>query len=117
MHIRRAPSADLGVCAKISVEAFLDDELMAWLFPWRHQHYGDYQRKCLREIRGMYYQPGFVPSVEELEKGNDACDGSTHVVGFTSWHRHGMSEIVLKWHKDTISNSRYKTSDPRLPGC
>jgi hypothetical protein len=48
---------------------------MTWLFPWRHQHSGDYQRECLREIRGMYYQPDFVPCAAELEKGDDHAMG------------------------------------------
>lgn len=108
MRIRRAQPADLEECANISAEAFLDDELIAWLFPRRHQYYEDYQRECLREIRGMYYQPGFAIYVAELENGDSDWDGSTRVVGFISWYRHGVSEAALKWYKDSIPNSTYR---------
>jgi uncharacterized UPF0160 family protein len=55
----------------------------------------------------MYYQPGFAIAVAELDENDNGWDGSHHIVGFTSWYRHGVSETALKWHNDTISDSKY----------
>lgn len=87
MHIRRATRTDLVSINNIGYDAWMDNELNEYLWPYRKQYPTDYYFDLLRRVRKSFVSPGNFGVVVVADKEDASPSGPVEgeVMGF-AWY-------------------------------
>ncbi|RVX72268.1 hypothetical protein B0A52_04472 [Exophiala mesophila] len=83
MHIRPAQPTDFSAMSHVAFDAMLDDELSAFISPYRRQHPECLRLSNLRRAKIRYYS-GKHLLVAILDSSDAGWDGTDRVVGYLS---------------------------------
>lgn len=83
MHIRPAQPADFSAMSHVAHDAMLDDELSAFIAPYRRQHPECMRLGFLRRAKIRYYSGNYM-LVAVLDSSDPGWAGTDMVVGYLS---------------------------------
>ena len=108
MRVRPMTHFDVRVVADIGKETFANDELFAWLYPYKHQYPNDSTRWQQLRLRTRLVERGSHGFLCETEAGDDGWDGTIGpvVVGYAFFIVKGSGEEAQKWRTDSLMNSK-----------
>jgi len=97
---------DVRVVADIGKETFANDELFAWLYPYKDQYPNDSTRWQLLRLRTRLVERGSHGFVSETEAGDDGWNATIGpvVVGYVFFIVKGSGEEAQKWQTDSLMN-------------
>ncbi|KAF1957907.1 acyl-CoA N-acyltransferase [Byssothecium circinans] len=104
MRVRSINREDLPQIAAITLQAFRDDELNAWLFPHKGEHPEDFRKFISIRIRSRavgWGQHGFVVVTEESDPD---WTSKPEIVGYAYLLRCGEDEGAKKWRAEPWFN-------------
>lgn len=85
MRIRIAEPADFSAMADICRDAFMNDRLFNWMYPYRKQYPEDFRSNFLQSLKRRYYsRPGYV-LVAESDEFDIGWSGNPVIMGYASW--------------------------------
>jgi hypothetical protein len=122
MHLRPMHSSDIPDIADLWAEAQLEDELVAFVAPYRKTYYRSYRDNFVRRIRARRLKPGSVLWVAETDEGDEPTvlqksrgepEVGGRIVGYAAWTRVGNSPVAKKWQR--MNQGRF-TSECIKPG-
>jgi hypothetical protein len=104
---------DVRVVADIGKETFANDELFAWLYPYKDQYPNDSTRWQLLRLRTRLVERGSHGFVSETEAGDDGWDVTIGpvVVGYAFFIVKGSGEEAQKWRTESLMNSKSCSSE------
>jgi hypothetical protein len=85
--------ADTPAVATIADDAFHQDELFQWLYPYYDKYPNDLRRWWLIRLKQRLNEPGVHVFVAEQEN---------EVVGYAIWRRVGEDSEAEKWQQDSL---------------
>jgi hypothetical protein len=108
MRVRPMTYFDVRVVANIGKETFANDELFAWLYPFKDQYPNDSARWQLLRLRTRIVERGSHGFVCETEAGDDGWDAAigSVIVGYTFFIVKGSGEEAQKWRTEPLLNSK-----------
>lgn len=120
MHLRPMQLSDISDVTNLSAETQLEDEVVAFVAPHRHQYYTSYRNGYVRRYHARRLKPGWIywvaetdegdePTVLQKRKGEKELGG--RVVGYAAWTRVGKSPVARNWQK---INEGWFTSEPSM---
>ena len=92
MTLRSAETHDFSDIATLSTAAMMEDELIDYICPYRHEYPESLRQYFLRSIKQRYYSVDEYVLVVEVPDPDDATrEGSPRmkVVGHAAWRRDG----------------------------
>jgi hypothetical protein len=84
MELRPACASDLPYVADLA-RAMLDDELFAYICPYRHSRFPDFRDAFLRRLKRRLVTPGFVMIVADQRPRHS--NGGELIRGYGLWGR------------------------------
>ena len=113
MHLR-----DISDIADLSAETQLeDDELLAFIAPYRHKYYTSYREGWVRRIHARTLKPGWIYWVAETDEGDEPTalqkrsletESGGRIVGYAAWTRVGKTPVARNWQR---MNEGWSTSE------
>ena len=99
---------DVRVVADIGKETFANDELFAWLYPYKNQYPNDSTRWQQLRLRTRLIERGSHGFLCETEAGDDGWDATIGpvVVRYAFFIVKGSGEEAQKWRTDSLMNSK-----------
>jgi len=100
--------SDVTVVANIGKETFANDELFAWLYPYKDQYPNDSARWQLLRLRTRLVERGSYGFVSETEASDDGWDETIGpvIVGYAFFIVKGSGEEAQKWRTEPLMNSK-----------
>ena len=115
MKVRPAVLADLPFTTEISIDAFRDDALYAWLHPRRDEYPAAYRAGLLLRQKHNLYTPGSHFYVAETEPDDQQWSGVPQITGYAIWERIGDTPKAARWQTQSVGDSK-RLITPRAPG-
>jgi hypothetical protein len=97
MELRPACASDLPYVADLAARAMLDDELFAYICPYRHSRFPDFRDAFLRRLKRRLVTPGFVMIVADQRPRHS--NGGELIRGYGLWGRMGSGEDAQRWQQ------------------
>ncbi len=99
---------DLPDIADLSAETQLEDEIVAFVAPYRKKYYDSYRDGFVRRIHARRLKPGWIywvaetdeddePTALQQSRGEKELGG--RVVGYAAWTRVGRSPVARNWQR------------------
>lgn len=113
MRVRPMTHSDVRVVADVGKETFANDELFAWLYPYKGQYPNDSTRWQLLRLRARLVERGSHGFVSETEAGDDGWDVTIGpvIVGYAFFIVKGSGEQAQKWRTESLMNSKSCSSE------
>jgi hypothetical protein len=93
VQIRRMRLADAPAAATIADEAFHNNKVFCWLFPYYDQYPNELRRWFLLRLKQRCVEPGVYVFV--AEEGDE-------ILGYAVWKRLGQDSEAAKWQQDSL---------------
>lgn len=102
MTLRPAETHDFSEIATLSIAAMMEDDLIDYICPYRHEYPESLRQYFLRSIKQRYSSVDEHVLVVEVPDPDDAMrEGSPRmkVVGHAAWRRYGDGKQAQVWWK------------------
>jgi hypothetical protein len=108
MHLRPLQLSDLADIAELTAETQFDDEVVAFIAPYRQKYYTSYRNGFVRRIHARSLRPGWIYWVAETDEGDEPTamqkqrggkEFGGRVVGYAAWLREGESPVARNWQR------------------
>lgn len=97
--------ADVAAVGRIASDAFIEDDLFAWLHPRRHTHRASWDSYVMQRCRRRIHEPALHSFVAVLDHRDAALGPVGTVIGYAFWERIGPKDnsTAFAWRQTNTS--------------
>lgn len=102
MTLRSVEPYDFSAIATLSTVAMMEDDLIGYICPYRHEYPESLRQYFLRSVKQRYYSVDEHVLVEEVPDTDHARQEESQrmkIVGHAVWRRDGDGEKAQAWRK------------------